>query len=57
MTNFNAHLSIASFAFVGLLVIAVTFNNAWQEVILITAAIFGYLIAALLHTFIKEKIK
>ncbi len=57
MTDFNAHLSIASFAFAGLLIIAVTFNSAWQEIAWITVAIGLYLITALIHAFVREKIK
>lgn len=57
MTDFNAHLTIASFAMAGLLVIAVTFNTAWQEIIWITVTIGCYLVTALIHAFVKEKIK
>ena len=54
MTDFNAHLSIASFAMAGLLIIAITFKIPYQEIMMIAAIIIGYVLAALIFEYIKE---
>lgn len=55
MTDFNAHLSIASFAMAGLLIISVAFAIPRQEILLIFVAIVSYVVTALVFAYIKEK--
>ena len=57
VTDFNAHLGLASFAMAGLLIIAIAFDISRQEVMLIAVAIISYVLTALIFEYIREKIK
>lgn len=57
MTDFNAHLTIASFGLAGLLMTTLMVEVPPQELMGIALAFICYAAVALVHSYIKEKSK